>query len=64
MAFDQEFKFLQSLKYSLGLDQRLPGGIVGTLDFIHTRSRNTMYLNDENLNERPADQGGITAKGA
>ena len=63
VAFDKEFKFVQSLKYSLGLDQRLPGGVVGTIDFIHTRSRNTMYLNDENLVERTAAEGGMTAEG-
>ena len=58
VAFDQDFKFVQSLKYALGLDQRLPGGVVATFDFVHTRSKNTMYLNDSNLNEL-----GVTAEG-
>ena len=50
VAFDQDFKFIQSLRYAVGLDQKLPGGIVGTFDFVHTQSKNTMYLTDANLN--------------
>ena len=50
VAFDEDFKFVQSLRYALGLDQKLPGGVVGTFDFIYTQSKNTMYLTDQNLN--------------
>lgn len=49
VAFDPDFKFVQSLRFALGLDQKLPGGIVGTFDFVYTQSKNTMYLTDANL---------------
>jgi hypothetical protein len=49
VAFDKDFKFVQSLRYALGLDQKLPGGVVGTFDLIYTQSKNTMYLTDANL---------------
>jgi outer membrane receptor for ferrienterochelin and colicin len=49
VAFDKDFKFVQSLRYALGLDHRLPWGIVGTFDFVYTQSKNTMYLTDENI---------------
>ena len=53
-----DFKFQQALKYSLGVDHRLPGGVVASLDFLHTRNYNTMYINDVNLNE-----GAVNAEG-
>lgn len=46
--FVPDFKFQQALKFSLGLDHRLPWSMVGTLDFLHTRGRNQMYLTDAN----------------
>lgn len=49
VAFDEDFKFVQSLRYALGFDHRLPWGIVGTFDFVHTQSKNTMYITDQNL---------------
>jgi hypothetical protein len=56
--FDPEFKFQQALKYALGLDQQLPGGVVGTIDFAYTEQRNTMYVTDINLNEGPVNAEG------
>jgi outer membrane receptor protein involved in Fe transport len=47
--FEKDFKFQQALKYAFGVDQRLPGGIVATFDFIHTRNRNQMYQTDDNV---------------
>ena len=47
--FDKNFKFQQALKLALGVDQRLPGGMVFTFDFLHTRNRNQMYQTDDNV---------------
>lgn len=49
VAVDSDFKFQQALKYSLGLDHRLPGGVVASIDFLHTRNYNTLYIDDVNL---------------
>jgi hypothetical protein len=53
-----DFKYQQALKYSIGLDHQLPGGVVASLDFLHTRNQNIMYLNDLNLKV-----GGVTSEG-
>lgn len=53
-----DFKFQQALKYSIGVDRRLPGGVVASLDFLHTRNYNTMYINDVNLTEGTANAEG------
>lgn len=47
--FDKSFKFQQALKYALGVDHRFPGGVVATLDFLHTRNKNQMYQTDDNV---------------
>ena len=47
--FDPDFRFPQTLKLALGADQLLPGGIVGTLDFLYTRGVHTVEVADVNL---------------
>lgn len=47
--FDPNARFPQSLKASLGIDQRLPGDIVGTLDVLYTRAQHQLYYSDANL---------------
>lgn len=47
--FDPSFKFPQDLKVSVGADQRLPWSVVGTFDFLFTKSVNQFYLTDNNL---------------
>ena len=47
--FDPHVRFLQSLKLSLGVDQRLPGECVGTLDVLYTRTEHQLYFSDANL---------------
>jgi hypothetical protein len=47
--FDASFKFPEDLKLALGVDQRLPWQIVGTVDFIYTKSVNQFYISDRNL---------------
>jgi len=56
--FDKDFKFQQALKYAVGIDHRLPGGFVATVDFIHTASKNQMYQVDDNVR-----LGAINAEG-
>src|SRR6185503_4831623 len=38
--FEPDFKFPQNLKLALGFDHELPWGIVGTFDFLYTKSIN------------------------
>lgn len=47
--FDPEFRFPQNLKIALGLDHQMPWGIVGTVDFLYTKSVNQFYITDVNL---------------
>ncbi len=71
--FDPDFRFPQNLKLALGVDHRLPGGLVGTVDVLSTRAVHQMYLTDANLfsptgvaggeNNRPM-YGTIDAKGS
>ncbi|MEZ4586272.1 MAG: TonB-dependent receptor [Gemmatimonadales bacterium] len=70
--FDPNTKFQQAAKFSLGLDQQLGWGMVGTVDLLLTRGRNTLYFIDENTVEEgvngegrmmygtPNGSGGIT----
>ena len=47
--FDSNFKFEQNMKLSLGVDRRLPWGMVGTLDLLYTATENSLYIQDNNL---------------
>jgi hypothetical protein len=47
--FDHDFRFPRTLKLALGIDRQLAGGIVGTVDFLFTRSANQIYFTDANL---------------
>ncbi|HEY6809432.1 MAG TPA: TonB-dependent receptor [Gemmatimonadales bacterium] len=47
--FDKGFKFPEALKIALGADQRLPWDMVGSFDFLYTRTLNQFYLTDANL---------------
>jgi hypothetical protein len=56
--FDPKFRFQQAVKYSLGIDQQLGWGVVGTLDFLYTGARNQLYFLDENVREEGANGEG------
>jgi outer membrane receptor for ferrienterochelin and colicin len=45
---DKNFKYPQVLKTSLGLDQKLPGGIIATVEFIY--NKDLYAINFENVN--------------
>jgi outer membrane receptor protein involved in Fe transport len=47
--FDPKTKYPQNLRFALGLDRRLPFGIVGTVDLLYTQDINGWYTTDENL---------------
>ena len=47
--FEPGARFPRAFKASLGIDQRLPGGAVGTLDVLYTRAVDQLYLSDANL---------------
>jgi hypothetical protein len=47
--FTPGVRFPRALKAALGVDQRLPGGVVGTLDLLYTRAVDQLYLTDANL---------------
>jgi hypothetical protein len=53
-----DFRFQQAIKYVLGFDHSFGGGLTASLDAIHTRTRNTLYISDVNLVEH-----GLNAEG-
>jgi outer membrane receptor protein involved in Fe transport len=60
-VFDPGFRFPRNLKLAFGADQRLPGGVVGTVDVLYTRAANQLDLVDRNLrppDARAAGEGG------
>ena len=54
-VFDPDFRFPQDLKISLGLDQDLPLGLVGSVEWLYTKSMNQIALEDLNIGARVAD---------
>jgi carboxypeptidase family protein/TonB-dependent receptor-like protein len=47
--FDAEFRFPRSLKMAIGVDHRLPWGLVGTVDLLYTRGVDQLDLQELNL---------------
>ena len=47
--FDPGLNLPQNLKLALGVDRRLPSGIVATIDFLYTRAVHQLYVTDANL---------------
>lgn len=47
--FDPDVTFPQNLKMAFGVDHRLPGDLVGTLDVLYTRAVHQLYVTDANL---------------
>ena len=47
--FDSKFRFPRTLKIAVGGDQRLPWGVVGTVDFLYTRGVSQFEERDVNL---------------
>jgi hypothetical protein len=51
-VFDPDFRFPQDFKFSLGLDQDLPLGLVGSVEWLYTKAMNQIALEDLNIGER------------
>ena len=47
----KNFRFPQVWRSNLAVDQKLPGGVVGTLEFIYTKDINAVLIRDANLAE-------------
>jgi hypothetical protein len=62
--FDPNTKYPQNLRYALGVDRRLPFGIVAGLDLMYTQDINGWYVTDENLAPTGTSGEGRTAYGA
>jgi hypothetical protein len=60
--FDPSFKFPQTVRGALGVDQRLFLGLVGTVDFVYTRWINQMLITDANLNGPVSNAAGEGAR--
>ena len=45
----KDFKFPQVWRSNIAIDQKLPGGVVGTLEFIYTKDINAVLIRDANL---------------
>lgn len=48
-ALVKDFKFPQIWRTNIAVDQKLPGGIVGTLEWIYTKDINAVFIRDANL---------------
>jgi hypothetical protein len=68
--FERNFRFPQAIKFVAGIDHDFGAGLFGSIDFIHTRTRNHLIVDDVNLLETGSDAEGrvmygtITATGA
>ena len=54
---DQSFRFPQTWRTNIGIDRKLPWGLVGTLDYIYNRDLNAPVYVNANL---PAAEGAYT----
>ena len=51
-VFSPQLRHQQTIKYVLGMDRELSSGLVASLDIVHSRSRDQLYMRDANLQER------------
>ncbi|GAB4232467.1 MAG: TonB-dependent receptor [Ekhidna sp.] len=52
--FASDFKYPQVLRTSLAVDQQLPWGLIGTIEFMYTKNINAIFY--ENLNLAPSTE--------
>lgn len=57
-VFDNGFKFPQYFKTSIGIDQRLPWNMLGTVEFLYTRGVNTILQKEANIPQAPIATNG------
>lgn len=51
--FSSDFRFPQTLKANIGIDRRLPGNVVGTLEVLYTRAVNSLFQQELNIPSEP-----------
>jgi len=56
--FAKDFKFPQVLRTSIAVDHKLPGGIIGTAEFIYTQTINNVFYENVNLAPSTENFGG------
>lgn len=47
---DNHFKFMQLWRTNLAVDQKLPGGVIGTFEAMYSKDINSVYFRNINLN--------------
>ncbi|WP_286753821.1 MULTISPECIES: TonB-dependent receptor [Sphingobacterium] len=47
---DNNFKFMQLWRTNLAIDQKLPGGVIGTFEAMYSKDINSVYFRNVNLN--------------
>jgi hypothetical protein len=65
--FDPGLRLPQALKIAAGVDHRLPGGLVATVDFLYARGVHELFFEDVNLlppQARAAGEGGRALYGS
>ncbi|MBS1976109.1 MAG: TonB-dependent receptor [Bacteroidetes bacterium] len=55
---DQNFKFPQIWRTNIGIDQKMPGGVIGSFDFAYTKDVNAVYHQNINLPVAPNTAAG------
>jgi len=50
--FTEDFKYPQFMRTSIAVDQKLPWGLIGTVEFIYTKTLNNVFY--ENVNLKPS----------
>ncbi len=58
--FAEDFKFPKTFKVSLAVDQKLPGGVIGTLEVIYSKYINNVLYYNVNNNKSTANLTGGT----
>lgn len=59
---DPDFKFPQIWRTNVGVDQRLPGGMTGTVEFLYTKDVNGYAYYDANLPEAQTALTGVDTR--
>ena len=59
--FNSNFKFPQSLRFNIGLDKRLPWGMVANADLLYSNQFKSLYIMDLNLVHGTGGQDGVLA---
>ena len=62
--FDPNTKYPQNLRAALGVDERLPFGLLGSADLLYTEDVNGFYTSDENLTFQGYDGEGRSTYGS